>query len=338
MEKSSINDVAVRAGVSIATVSRVLNGNERVKPHLRQRVLDAMEDLRYIPSGIARNMRNQSKRTIGLLIADIQNPFFTDIVRAIEEVAYENQYTVLFGSTDNEREKERLYFEVLAMERVSGLILVTASDDARAYEFEPSLPLVFLDRKPDGARGDAVVLDNVQGGYLATRHLIELGHQRIGIVTAPDDFTIGNERCEGYRKALHEFGISEDPSLIRTGEHGKERGGYLATRELLALANPPTAIFAINNVRTMGMLAALQEQAVCVPDEMSIVGFDDSAWLGLLSPPLTTISQPIYEIGIEAISLLLHRLAGDLTSPPVTVTMQPALVIRSSTAAPSRTA
>ncbi len=337
MQKSSIKHVATRAGVSIATVSRVLNGNERVKPQVRQRVLQAMDELRYVPSGIARNMRNQSKRTVGLLIADIQNPFFTDIVRAIEDTAYQNQYTVLLGSTDGERAKERLYLEVLAMERIAGLILVPASDDAQDYRFDLRLPLVFIDSMPPGAQGDAVVLDNVQGGYEATRHLIELGHRRIGIVTTPPSFAIGQQRTQGYRKALLEHGLAVDEALVRSGDSARERGGYLATRELLALDPPPTALFAVNNVRTMGMLRALQEQNYRIPYDISVIGFDDSPWLTLLSPPLTTVSQPIYDIGVEAIRLLLRRVAGDVGAEeaPVTVTMPPTLVVRGSTAAPA---
>jgi DNA-binding LacI/PurR family transcriptional regulator len=337
MEKSSIKEVARLAGVSIATVSRVLNGNGRVKPHLRQRVLQAVGDLQYVPSGIARNMRNQSKRTIGLIISDIQNPFFTDIVRAIEETAYANQYTVLLGNTDGDEEKERLYLDILAIERIAGLILVPSSDDSAVYKFNRPLPLVFIDRVPPGARGDGAVLDNFQGGYEAARHLIELGHRRIGVVAMPADYAIGSERVRGLVSALEESGITVDEALIRSGDSLKARGGYAATKELLALDPPPTALFAVNNVRTMGMLQALLEAGVRVPQQMSVVGFDDSPWLTLLSPPLTTVGQPIYEIGAAAINLLLRRISEENGSPPTTVKLPPHLIVRASTA-PLRTA
>jgi DNA-binding LacI/PurR family transcriptional regulator len=331
MAKASITDVAQRANVSIATVSRVLNNNDRVKPRLRQRVLQAMEELQYEPSGIARNMRNQSKKAIGLVIADIQNPFFTDLVRAIEESAYALQYTVLLGNSGDQPARERLYLDILAKERLSGLIVIPLGDEAEAYRFKRSVPLVFVDRTVPGVQADAVVLDNVRGGYEATKHLLELGHRRIGVIAAPPSFSVGNERCEGYRQALQEYGIPANAELIRSGESPKEKGGYIAAQELLSLEPPPTAVFAVNNVRTLGMLQAVQECGRQIPQDISVIGFDDSPWLSLLTPPLTTVRQPIYEMGVEATRLLMQRIAGGEDSPTVVSVVQPKLVVRSST-------
>jgi DNA-binding LacI/PurR family transcriptional regulator len=336
MQKASIKDVARLANVSIATVSRVLNDNDRVKSHLRQRVLQVMQELEYEPSGIARTMRKQRKNFVGLIIADIQNPFFTDLVRAIEETAYRSQYTVLLGSSDDQLEKEQLYLDVLAQERISGFIVIPLSGDPETYRFNRPLPLVFVDWAVPGVQADAVLLDNVQGSYIAVRHLLELGHRRIGLVTTPATSTVGNERTQGYIKALREYGLPVDTDLIRHGGSAKETGGYAATCELLAQDPPPTALFAVNNVRTVGMLQAVQAHRIGVPDELSLVGFDDAPWLSLVTPPLTTVCQPIYEIGAEAMRLLMQRLDGDRDSPPVTTLMPPQLIVRKSTTPPRR--
>jgi LacI family transcriptional regulator len=293
-----------------------------------------MQDLEYEPSGIARNMRKQRKNFIGLVIADIQNPFFTDMVRAIEETAYRCQYTVLLGSSDGQPEKERLYLDVLAQERISGFIVIPLSSDPLTYRLNRPLPLVFVDWAVPGVQADAVTLDNVQGSYLAVRHLLELGHRRIGLVTTPETSIVGNERTQGYIKALREYGLSIDDSLIRHGGSAKEVGGYTAACELLTLDSPPTAFFAVNNVRTIGMLQAVQAHGIRVPDELSLVGFDDAPWLSLVTPPLTTVCQPIYEIGAEAMRLLMQRLEGDRNSPPISTLMAPQLIVRESTAPP----
>jgi len=337
MRKSSITDVARLANVSTATVSRVLNDNSRVRPQLRERVLQAMEDLQYVPSGIARSMRRQSTKTIGLIIADIRNPFFTEMVSAIEDAAYRNRYTVLLGSSDDEIEKEQLYLAALARERISGLILVPVSEDPANYIFGHPMPLVFVDRSVPGAQADSVTLDNERGGYAATRYLIELGHRRIGLVATPTTHSVGDERRAGYVKALREFNIPVDQQLIRCGDHPKEHGGYEAVQELMALPSPPTALFAVNNVRTVGMLQAIHDSNLRLPDDLSVIGFDDSPWLSLLTPPLTTVRQPIYEIGSEAVRLLMQRIAVGPAAPPAATVMQPELVVRNSTGAPRST-
>ncbi len=330
-----IKDVAARAGVSVATVSRVLNQNPRVKPHLRERVLQAMTELDYRPSGIARNMRNQSARVIGLIISDIQNPFFTALVRAVEDVAYANQYTVLLCNSDEDPQKEQLYVDVLSTERVAGVIIVPTSGDCCTPLLNRHTPVVMVDRKVPGLATDSVTLDNVAGAYQATAHLIGLGHRRIGLVGAPLHVSVGLERRQGYEKALREREIPVDETIIRTGNF-KESGGYGAASELLGLDPRPTAIFAVNNLMTMGTLQAIHERGLRIPRDISIIGFDDMPWLPLLVPPLTAVRQPTYQIGAEAARLLFRRLREGSQEPVKTIVLQPELIIRGSATAPAR--
>jgi DNA-binding LacI/PurR family transcriptional regulator len=331
--KSSIKDVALLSRVSTATVSRVLNNNPNVKPHLRKRVLEAMETLDYEPSGIARTMRSQTKRSLGLVVADIQNPFFADMMSAIAHRAYSAQYTVLLGDSSNDPQRERLYLEMLAQERIAGAIVFPVARDPDAYVFRRPLPMVFFDRAVPGVPVDTVMLDNVQGGYMATQHLIALGHRRIGLVEGAPKYPTLIDRKAGYIKALEEAGIEIDDSLIDWGDEERVDGGYRATRRLLDLPNRPTALVAVNNVRTLGMLRGVRDAGLSVPDEISLVGFDDSTWLGLTDPPLTTMRQPVYEMGVEAVRLLMRRIEEGSNDPPLIHVMQPALIERASTRA-----
>jgi len=328
-----IKDVAAKANVSVATVSRVLNNNPHVKPHLRERVLHAINELGYQPSGIARNMRSQSIHVIGLIISDIQNPFFTALVRAVEDVAYENQYTVLLCNSDEDVRKEQLYIDVLSKERVAGVIIVPTGKECYTPLLNLKVPIVAVDRKVPDLVTDSVVIDNVAGAYAATTHLIQLGHRRIGLVGAPLTVSVGWERRQGYEQALREYQIPVDESLIRTGNF-KESGGYQAAQALLSLDPRPTAIFSVNNLMTMGTLEAIHERGLRLPDDISVVGFDDMPWLSLLTPPLTTVRQPTYQIGLEAARLLFRRLQGECPESPQAIVLQPELILRGSTSAP----
>lgn len=331
---TSIKDVAARAGVSVATVSRVLNNNPRVKPRLRERVLQAVAELDYHPSGIARSMRSQSGRVIGLIISDIQNPFFTALVRAVEDVAYANQYTVLLCNSDEDPQKERLYVDILFQERVAGVIIVPTGKDCCDLLVQRRIPVVMADRKVPDINIDSVTLDNTAGAYTATAHLISLGHTRIGLVSAPPHASVGLERRQGYERALREHGLPVDESLIRMGNF-KESGGYQAAKELLAIKPRPTAIFSVNNLMTIGTLQAIHEQGLRIPKDISVVGFDDMPWLPLLTPPLTVVSQPVYEIGRVAAEILFRRIYLGPEEPVQEIILQPEFIVRGSTAPPS---
>jgi DNA-binding LacI/PurR family transcriptional regulator len=300
---------------------------------LRARVLEAMETLRYEPSGIARSMRNQSNKSIGLVIADIQNPYFSSIMRSIEERAYALQYSVLLGNSDDEPARERQYLELLARERTAGAIVFPVATHAAAYAMRRPMPMVFFDRQVEGVAVDAVLLDHEMGGRLAAEHLLALGHERIGIVAAQPQYAGLEERKLGYMHALRDAGITVDASLIQWGNMLREEGGYRATRELLSLPTRPTALMAVNNVRTQGMLRAVRESGLRVPEDISLAGFDDSPWFSLLTPPLTTVRQPVYEMGQEMVRLLMQRIGERDERPPEVTVLQPDLVVRGSTRA-----
>ncbi len=328
---TGIKDVAKKAGVSVATVSRVLNNNPNVKPHLKESVLDAMKELQYRPSGIARSMRNQSVPVVGLIISDIQNPFFTSMVRAVEDKALENGYTVLLCNSDEDPEKEQLYINVLSRERVAGIIIIPSHESCCEGLKNLNIPIVIVDRRLNVINTDRVMLDNVYGSKVATRHLIELSHKRIGLVGAPLNVSVGVDRRQGYVEALEEAGLPVDESLIAIGNF-KEEGGYQAAKRLLELPDRPTALFPVNNLMTMGTLQAIYEFNLKIPQDVSIIGFDDMPWLSLINPPLTAVRQPVYQIGAEAAEILFDRIEGNLDAPIKTIVLRPELVVRSSTA------
>ncbi len=325
-----IKDVAQKAGVSVATVSRVINHNPNVKTHLKERVLRAIEEIGYQPSGIARSMRNQSLPVVGLIISDIQNPFFTSMVRAVEDTALENGYTVLLCNSDEDPKKEQLYIDVMARERVAGIIIVPSHSECCPGLKKLNIPIVVVDRKLRDMQCDAVLLDNVSGSKQATEYLINLGHRRIGLVAAPTNISVGADRLLGYQKALREHGIPEDKSLIEIGNF-KETGGYQAAMNLLELELRPTAIFSVNNLMTMGTLKAINEKGLRIPDDISVIGFDDMPWLTLITPPLTAVRQPVYKMGAEAAKLLFERMNSDIGKSPARIILKPELIIRGST-------
>lgn len=328
-----IKEVAERAGVSTATVSRVINESSNVSPHLRERVLAAIAELHYSPSRLARHLRSQSTRTIGLIISDIQNPFFTSLVRGVEDVAYQNGYSILLCNADEDPTKEQLYVEVLRAERVAGAIVACTSETCCQALLEFYLTWVAVDRRVYGREVDTVVVDNVAGARQAVLHLLNLGHRRIGLIGGSVTVTTGRERLDGYLAAFAERGLPVLADLLLSGDF-KEASGHRLASELLARPEPPTALFVANNLMTMGALQALQEHAVRIPQDISVVGFDDVPWMSLLQPPLTTVRQPTYQIGKEAAELLFRRLREGPQKRTESIVLQPELIIRGSTAAP----
>ena len=327
---SSIKQVAKMAGVSTATVSRVLNDNPNVKPHLKQKVLDAVQELDYHPSGIARGMRSQSSRIIGIVIPDIGNPFFTTVVRKIEDFAVQKQFKLLLCNSDRNPEKEKMYLELLVTERISGAIILPSNANALKPLIKYQIPFVFVNRAFPEIPVDSVVLDNFSGAYMATRHLLELGHTRIGLINTPEDPAVGLQRFEGFKKALSDSGIKSEKELIVCGEYDIQKSEEAALK-LLELKQPPTAIFSLNNLMTIGMLKALNKKNVRIPEDISVIGFDDMDWLSFFSPPITVIQQPTQEIGQKAAELLFERLEKRYEGEPRQIILQPKLIVREST-------
>ncbi len=327
----TIREVAARAGVSPTTVSHVINNTRFVSPEARERVLQAMEELGYRPNVLARSLRRGETRTLGLILPDSANPFFAEVARAIEDAAFREGYNVILGNSENELEKERLYVEVLTTKQVDGLIFVAAGDRSQSLEglVRQGLPVVVVDRQLTHLDVDTVLADNLQGGLLATRHLIHLGHRRIGCITGPSHLTPSAQRVIGYRQALGEAGLRIEEDLIVRGDFSP-RSGYLAARRLFSHPHPPTAIFACNDMMAIGALRALAELRLAVPDAVAVIGFDDIELASYASPPLTTIRQDKVALGQAAVRLLLERIA-DRDLPARRVVIPTTLIERETT-------
>ena len=330
MQNVKIADVAREAGVSIATVSRVLSGKQNVSQKARERVLEAVNRLGYRPNRIARSLRAKSSKTIGLIISDIQNPFFTAIVRAVEDVAQLHGYSVLLCNADEDPDKEALYIDLLMEERVAGVILSPTSSSSAPYHtlMQAGIPLVLFDRRLDDLRLDTVVVDGRSASKQIVSHLIEMGHTRIGAIFGTADASTGRERRAGYMDAFEENGLSFTPELVRTGVP-KARTGYEQTTSLLALPKPPTALFTGNNLLTIGALRAIYEHHLAIPQDIAFAAFDEMDWMFLMNPPLTVVKQPIYEMGEQAANLILERIK-QYDRPAVLVELQPTVYIRQS--------
>ncbi|QBD81589.1 LacI family transcriptional regulator [Ktedonosporobacter rubrisoli] len=328
---ANIQDVAKHAGVSIATVSRVLNGTARVNAEVSARVHAAIEELQYQPSRAARALRANRSTIIGLLISDIQNPFFTTLIRGVEDVAQRNGYSLILCNSDEDPQKEQHYIEVLSAERVAGVIIVPIRENQRTLRLfrEREIPVVSVDRRIKDSATDAILVDNKRGAHEAITHLITNGYRRIAIITGPMTTTTGRERLEGYRQALQDAGIAYDPALELCGTFKDDSGRQLAI-ELLGLQSPIDALFVCNNLMMMGVLDALTARHLRIPDDIAIVGFDEMPWAALSTISLTTVTQPVYELGSTAAMRLFQRMQHPGTFTRQEIVLAPTLQIRSS--------
>lgn len=328
---ATIQDVAKRAGVSIATVSRVLNGTAFVNDEVITRVRAAAEELQYQPSRAARTLRGNHSTIIGLLITDIQNPFFTALVRGVEDMVQRNGYSLILCNSDENPRKEQQYIEVLCAEKVAGAIVAPTREEPGVLRrfHEQHIPVVAVDRRVRDAQTDAVLVDNRKGTREAVLHLVANGYQRIGIITGPKTTTTGRERLEGYREALQAANLPLDSALERVGSF-KTASGRQLVNELLELDAPIDALFSANNLTTMGVLEALHERGLRIPEDIAVVGFDEMPWAALSAVSLTTVNQPIYELGSTAALRLFQRLEhpGAFTRQEIILT--PTLNIRGS--------
>lgn len=306
---ATIYDVGKHAGVSVATVSSVINNSSYVSPELRKRVEAAILELNYSPNLLARGLARQTTLTIGVIVPDIANFFYPELVRGVEDKANEAGYTILLGSSDNQLAKEELYLQLFLSKRVDGIVLIKSPG-----EMSPALlrllktnacPVVLLDREYLALPADTVVADDEGGGYLATKHLLELGHRRIGIIRGLPGASTTEGRMSGYRTALSEYKVEFDPLLVTTGDYGLE-SGYTAGLELLK--QKPTAAFVMNYMMTIGFLRALEERKLSSPKDLSIVSYDDFIWNDVFPPRLTCIVQPKYKLGHRAAEILLSRI------------------------------
>ncbi|WP_329290554.1 LacI family DNA-binding transcriptional regulator [Streptomyces pseudovenezuelae] len=323
-------DVARSAGVSVATVSHVLNGTRPVLPHTRQAVLDAVDELGYTPNTLARSLVTSRTRSIGLAVSAISNPYFTEILQGVEASALEHGYSLLIADPHDDPEHERKVVQLLHERRVDGMIVAPSADPRElvSYLGRHQVPTVFLDRVIDdvgggvaGARAgvtvdapvdgpqpfDQVCAENTEPMAGLVTHLAGLGHRRIGLVAGLPGLSTTAERITGYRQGLTSARLPYDDHLVVHGD-SESAGAERATAALLALAAPPTALVTANNAMTIGTLRALRRHGLSVPDDLALCCFDDFAWADLFSPRLTAIAQPSREIGAQAVRVLLERL------------------------------
>lgn len=328
---TTIGDVAKHAGVSTTTVSRVLNETVSVNREMTERVRASVRALNYRPSRAARTLRARRARTVGLLISDIQNPFFTAVVRGVEDVVQQNGYSLVLCNSDEDPRKERQYLEVLCAEQVSGAIIVPTSEHQPGLRLfrEQRIPVVTVDRRVKDRDTDAVLVDNVRGASDAVTHLIENGYRRVGLITGPMTTTTGSERHEGYRRALANSGIEYDATLVRCGSFREESGRLLA-EDLLDLPHPVDALFVANNAMSFGVFRAIDSRGLRVPDDIGMVGFDDMPWASLRAVSLTTVAQPVYELGNTAASRLFQRLLHPDAFSRQEIVLTPWLCVRGS--------
>lgn len=327
----TIKDVAQRAGVSTATAARVVGSYGYASQEARRKVLQAVEELGYQPDAVARSMVTKSTRTLGLVVTDIENPFFARAARGVTDVAQKHGYTVLLANTDEDVEKERQVLQVLQEKRVEGLILVPASTRQGEHVSklqQRRLPVVLLDRWVRGLAVDVVMADNAGGAYQAVAHLIKLGHRRIGVVTDNLDIASSFERLEGYRRALADHGLPIDESLILVGKYTQE-DAYAKTAELLARRERLSALFTTNNFMTIGAFKAIKDAGLRIPDDIALVGFDDMDWTTLGHPQLTTVAQPVYELGRTAAELVIQRI-GSLGDAAREIRLKTQFIVRES--------
>jgi DNA-binding LacI/PurR family transcriptional regulator len=306
-EAVQIRDVARRAEVSSATVSRVLSNKPHVREALKARVFKAVEELGYEPNRIARSLRAQRSSVIGLIISDIRNSFFNRVVRAIEDTAYQNGYAVFVCNSDENPEKEAWYVNVLRAEHVAGVIMTPTRETTTACQalLTAGIPVVAVDRSVLGVTMDSVLTDNSEAAFKLVSHLIKAGHQRIGAVFSDLGITTGRERFEGYKRALREAGLPFDETLIRTGLPIDE-DGYRLTKSLLELPQRPTALFTGSKLMTQGALHAIYDLGLSIPKDLALASFDKLDWMPFI-PRMSYAEQPAYELGQTAIQLLFKR-------------------------------
>lgn len=327
---STIQDVAKEAGVSVATVSRVLNGSRSVSPKTKELVMGVVRKLDYQPNLLGRNLRRIETRMVLVLLPSIANPFYSRIVKGIEDVAHKNGYNILLCNTDSDINRERMYLELLKNRLSDGAIFLApelSMEDLSAIA--KSYPVVQCCEYKEGAKVSHVSIDNFGAAYKAVKHLVGLGHRKIGMISCSNGFVSTVQREAGYRKALEDSGIIFDRALVKYGDYGF-KSGLRAAVQFITMSERPTAIFAISDVMAIGALRAIKESGLKTPEDIAVIGFDNISFASMCDPLLTTISQPKYDLGCTAMELLLRHIRKELMEAE-DIFLEHELIIREST-------
>jgi LacI family transcriptional regulator len=327
-----MKQVAQRAGVSISTVSHVINNTRVVSDDVRQRVQGIIAEMRYVPSAVARSLKNDKTNTIGVLVPNSSNPYFAELIRWIEDAAFELGYHIILCNAHGGGQKQTAYLRLLTEKRIDGLVLVAsgADDEQDLLLRHESIPIIQLERALPGLDADLVQGGQEEGAWQATRHLIELGHRTIACVSGPADLPRSRERVGGFLRAMREAGLDVPADAVLHVEF-TSAGGHAAFRSLLARPQRPSAVFVTSDLMAIGGLCAASGAGVRVPGELSVVGYDDIGAACYAAPPLTTMAPPKREMARLAIARLIERIRGD-HEPLRSIALAGSLVVRASTA------
>lgn len=330
-------DVAERAGVSVATVSYVLNNGPRpVAPETRVRVEEAIAELGYYPNELARSLRLQQSSTIGLILPNVMNPVFGEIAHELENICTQEGFLVLLCNSDRQHDREEHFIQMLRAKQVDGVVITPHREPVALIKplLEARIPVIVLEHDLPGVH--CIMLDELQGGRIATQHLIELGHRRIALLRRKPTSALSTQRIRGYQQALADAHIPYDPTLIVECDAGQAAGAQ-AMQQFLAHPEPPTAVFTHNDVLAMGALHTIHCAGLRVPEDISVVGYDDITSAAYFSPPLTTVRSPKAEMGVLAARTILQLVRRKDPLPVQTITLPVELVVRASTAPPPNT-
>ncbi|EGR4156935.1 LacI family DNA-binding transcriptional regulator [Vibrio cholerae] len=328
---ATMKDIARLAGVSTSTVSHVINKSRFVSDEIVERVNNAAQQLNYAPSALARSLKMNRTKTIGMLVTTSTNPFFGEVVKGVERSCYHQGYNLILCNTEGDNQRMKASINTLLQKRVDGLLLMCSTLEGErldVFDRYPDIPIVVMDWGPILFASDKIQDNSLQGGYMAAKHLIECGHKEIGCITGPLIRHQAQMRYEGYKRALAEAGIAINPDWIVESDFECE-GGYQAFEKLYQRGKLPSALFVSNDMMAMGVIQAASQRGLRVPDDLSLIGYDDVHIAKFMTPALTTIHQPKYRLGKAAVDTLLYRLENPDTTAQV-VQLEPTLVARSS--------
>lgn len=332
---ASIKDVALRAQVSTTTVSHVVNHTRFVSDKVRAEVEAAIRELGYVPSAVARSLKSNTTKTIGMLIPNCSNPYFAEIVRSVEDHCFGAGYTLILCNTDDDPHRQGAYLQVLSEKRIDGMIIISTGEDKDLLRLLQGLPIptVLLDREIEEVNCDLVETAHMQGGVMATEHLLGLGHRRIACLAGPADLNSSAQRIEGWRRALTDAGLGAELGDLLWHSDFSSQGGFTTMQSILASRPAPSAVFVCNDLMCIGALSAAHQAGVRVPQDLSLIGFDDIELAKFTSPTLTTIAQPKHRIGVAAVDMVLERIQDGRVQARQVI-LQPELIVRNSTAGP----
>ncbi|EJL6483733.1 substrate-binding domain-containing protein [Vibrio cholerae] len=328
---ATMKDIARLAGVSTSTVSHVINKSRFVSDEIAERVNNAAQQLNYAPSALARSLKMNRTKTIGMLVTTSTNPFFGEVVKGVERSCYHQGYNLILCNTEGDNQRMKASINTLLQKRVDGLLLMCSTLEGErldVFDRYPDIPIVVMDWGPILFASDKIQDNSLQGGYMAAKHLIECGHKEIGCITGPLIRHQAQMRYEGYKRALAEAGIAINPDWIVESDFECE-GGYQAFEKLYQRGELPSALFVSNDMMAMGVIQAASQRGLRVPDDLSLIGYDDVHIAKFMTPALTTIHQPKYRLGKAAVDTLLYRLENPDTTAQV-VQLEPTLVVRNS--------